>query len=60
MVICSAINHDFERKLYIPTARKISKSLAAVYKTVNTNETVYRRTFHGKQRHQMKLCWHAH
>ena len=47
----------------MPGSQKIrksikSKNLKALYKTVPVNETVYRRTFNGKQRRQIKLCTH--
>ena len=45
--IYPAVGYDFEKTIYL-AARKIAKTLAAVFKTVSVNETVYRHTFCGK------------
>ena len=52
--ICPVGCHDFENTI-CPAGRKSTKNLEVVYKTVPANETVYRRTFNGKQRRQIKL-----
>ena len=43
------------KKTISPAATNISENLAAAYKTVPVDETVYRRTFCGKQRHQIAI-----
>ena len=55
---CPAAGHDLEKTI-CPAARKITKNLAAVNKTVLLNETVLNRcTYCGKERLHIKLSKH--
>ena len=57
VAICPAAGHDFEKTItnYARLPKKGIKTWQ-LYKTNPVNETVNRRTFHGKQRRQIKLC----